>query len=267
LGSNTAAESATTSTLSPLVQAETASGLANRAEQPLLTILLPVHNEAENIEAILTRFYRHVMSGMGAELLVCEDGSTDGSAAVLQTLASRMPMRLVAGGERKGYAGAVRDGLMQVRTLYAFFADSDGQYDPAEFWRLWSRRDGYDMIIGRKVKRDEPFYRTALSRGFHILVKALFGIEFQDIDCGFRLIKDQVIQKVIGSVRDLPYSFWAEFTILAAQQGYRILEVPVSHHNRMHGSTTIYTPLSLPKILVRQVKGLVRLRRRIRSAT
>ena len=234
-----------------------------RQIDPALTVFLPVHNEAANITNVLRSFYDGIVRQTEAEFLVCEDGSTDGTDRVLRSLAGDIPMHLVAGGQRKGYGGAVHDGLLKVRTPYTFFADSDGQYHPEDFWRLWSKREGYDLIIGVKTPRREPLHRLVLARGFHVLTKALFGIRLSDIDCGFRIIRRELIETLNGSVRDLPYSFWAEFTILAAIKGYRILEVPISHSNRLGGSTTIYRPRSLPRILWSQVKGLIRLRRRI----
>lgn len=230
---------------------------------PELTILLPVHNEAESIGEVLQDFHDQVVQPVGAELLICEDGSADGSRAVLQGLAESLRMRLVFGDARKGYATAVRDGLRHVESPLVFFADSDGQYDPKDFWKLWSRLDGYDMVIGRKIKRSEATYRTLLSRGFHVLARALTGVPLQDMDCGFRLIRREVIEQVLPEVESLKYSFWAEFSIIAYRRGFRILEVPVSHRPRLNGSTSIYAWKRLPKILSVQIVGLLKLAHRL----
>lgn len=230
-----------------------------------LTVFLPVHNEADVIEEVLDAFCAKVVSPTSARLLVCEDGSTDGTGAVLDRLAGKYPMRLEKAGVRKGYAGAVRDGLASVATAFVFFADSDGQYYPEDFWKLIPYAEDYDMVIGRKVNRDEPLHRIVLSQGFHLLVKILTGVRLQDIDCGFRVIRKEIVEDVLGEVHDLPYSFWAEFTIVASLKGIRIAEVPVSHHSRLYGNTTIYQPRRLPRILLLQMRGLLRLRRRMSS--
>jgi glycosyltransferase involved in cell wall biosynthesis len=230
---------------------------------PELTILLPVHNEAQSIGEVLQDFHDQVIQPVGAELLICEDGSADGSKEVLQGLAQTLRMRLVFGDARKGYAAAVRDGLRNVESPLVFFADSDGQYDPKDFWKLWSQLDGNDMVIGRKVKRSEETYRTVLSRGFHVLAKAFTGVPLQDMDCGFRLIRREVVEQVLPEVSSLKYSFWAEFSIIAYRRGFRILEVPVSHRPRLSGSTSIYSWKKLPKILFVQVVGLLQLARKL----
>lgn len=233
--------------------------------QGALTVFLPVHNEAETIEAVVDGFYTQVVERTAARLQIAEDGSTDGTGEVLDRLATRVPMRLNRGGERKGYAEAVRDGLKRVDTPYVFFADSDGQYYPEDFWKLVPYMKDHDMVIGRKVNRDEPFHRILLSRGFHVLARVLTTVPLQDMDCGFRILRRDIVDEILPLVRSLPYSFWAEFTILAYRRGLRVLEVPVSHRSRLSGTTSIYRVERLPEIVSRQFLGLTELSRRLRE--
>lgn len=228
-----------------------------------LIVFMPAYNEADSITGVLREFTETVVKPLHGELLVCEDGSTDGTDRVLRELASELPMQLVTGRTRKGYGGAVRDGLNRVDSDFVFFADSDGQYDPKDFWEVWKARASYDMIIGRKVQREEKFYRTLLSRGFHVLVKAFTTVPLQDMDCGFRLIRRETVEQVLPEVRSLRHSFWAEFTIVAYRKGFRILEVPISHRASSRGVTSIYTWDRIPRIIVEQVVGLLRLARRL----
>jgi len=124
------------------------------APSPTLTVFLPVYNEASSIEGILREFHDRVVVPHHAKLLVCEDGSTDASREVLTALAKTLPMELVVSPDRKGYDGGVRGGLERITTDYVFFADSDGQYDPAEFERIWTARGSYDMVsVGRTTGR------------------------------------------------------------------------------------------------------------------
>jgi len=228
-----------------------------------LSILLPVHNEADTVEQTLLSIRDQIGIPLNAELVVCEDGSTDGTDAILRRLAEKGVIRLLTDAWRKGYAGAVRDGLRHIRSDFVFFTDSDGQYDPADFWRLWPAAQACDIVIGRKVKRQEPLHRILLSRGFHVLVKALFNIPLRDIDCGFRILRREMLDDVLPEVHSLPFSFWAEFTIVAYQKGYQIMEVPVAHRPRLRGLTNIYRFERLPSIIIAQLIGIIRLRRRL----
>jgi glycosyltransferase involved in cell wall biosynthesis len=241
----------------------TASTVGRFADGTDLTLLMPVYNEAESISTVIGEFERAVVAPSGGRFLVCEDGSTDGSRAVLEALSRELPMQLVTSPDRKGYAGAAHDGLEQVATRWVFFADSDGQYDPKDFWKIWAARESYDMVIGCKVRREERYYRVVLSRGFHLLAKAFTRIPLRDIDCGFRLIRQDVVDRVLPEVGSLRYSFWAEFSIIAYRKGIRIGEVPVSHRQSLRGGTSIYSWNKIPKILFLQVIGLLRLARRL----
>jgi glycosyltransferase involved in cell wall biosynthesis len=235
------------------------------ARDERLTILLPVHNEAESIERVLAGFWEIVVRPLSAEILICEDGSTDGTDLVLQQLGRKYSLRFVNGTARKGYAGAVRDGLEQVRTPRIFFADSDGQYYPEDFWKLWPHLEEYDMVVGRKTNRDEPSHRLLLSWGFHLLAKIMTGVPLRDMDCGFRILKRDLVNTILPDVGVLPFSFWAEFTILAYKKGIRILEVPVSHRARFRGDTSIYQWHRIPAIVRSQFRGLTELARKLRG--
>jgi glycosyltransferase involved in cell wall biosynthesis len=227
---------------------------------------LPAHNEAETIGGVLADFYRVVAQPTGAKLLVCEDGSTDATSSVLASLQQSIPFTLESHRARKGYAAAVATGLKRVTTPFTFFADSDGQYDPADFWKLWPLASQADMVIGRKVHREESWHRVVLSRGFHLLAKAMTQVPLQDMDCGFRIVRREVIDRVLPRVHSLRFSFWAEFSILAWAEGFRVLEVPVSHRPRLHGETSIYPPNRLPSIVTAQLVGLADLGRRLKSS-
>lgn len=230
---------------------------------PSVTILLPVYNEAGFIPQVIREFVDEVASPLRAELLVCEDGSTDGSDEVLKRLAAELPMTLVTGRARKGFARAVKDGLNLAQTEWVFFSDSDGQYDPRDFWKMWEARGSYDVVIGRKMYREERFYRNLLSRGFHVLVKAFTSVPLKDMDSGFRLIRREVVREVLPEVRSLGYSFNAEFAIIAFRKGFRVLELPVSHRPSLQRNTSIYTWRKMPTIITTQVVGLLRLSLRL----
>lgn len=235
--------------------------------KPSLSMVFPVYNEAPTIEKVLLAYCKEIATKIPAEIIVAEDGSTDGTKEILLSLENRIPIKLFLGEDRKGYARAVSGALKRATSDLIFFSDSDGQYRPKDFWVLWEKRDGYDMVIGQKVRRREPQHRILLSKGFHMMVKALFGVNLHDIDCGFRLMRREVVDAIINDVRCLEHSFWAEFTIRAFLKGYRIAEVPICHRSRAYGFTHIYKLKKIPWIVLRQVKGLYDLRSELNGRT
>jgi glycosyltransferase involved in cell wall biosynthesis len=226
-----------------------------------ISVLLPVYNEAEIISNILTAYYNQICRKVSGVLVVAEDGSTDGTKEILASLQSELPIVLHSGSMRKGYAKAAIDALKGCDSDWVFFSDSDGQYSPADFWKLWEQRENFDMVIGRKVRRGERAHRIVLSKGFHKIVNGMFSLNLHDADCGFRLIRKDVIRSVIGKVRFLDYSFWAEFTIRASLDGFKICEVPINHGSRTTGDTHIYKLSKIVTIVPKELKGLAYLYR------
>lgn len=223
---------------------------------PRVSVVLPAYNEAETIRSVVMKYFKEIRGKIPSRLVVAEDGSVDGTKEILASLADELPISVLSTSNRKGYAKGVSDALKGCDEDWIFFSDSDGQYFPSDFWTLWENRDSFDMIIGRKVHRSEGVHRTILSKGFHGLFNSLFGLRLHDADCGFRLIRRDVIQSVVDDVRFLKYSFWAEFTIRACLQGFRVCEVPINHASRANGGTRIYSPSKIPLILLKQLKGL-----------
>ncbi len=222
-----------------------------------VSVILPAHNEARSIRETVTHYFDEVNGKLLFEMIVAEDGSVDGTGEILNSLKDELPIMLLSDHNRKGYAKGVSDALRTSKSELVFFSDSDGQYYPADFWSLWAKRDEYDMLIGRKVVRREPTYRIVLSKGFHWLVNRLFGLNLNDIDCGFRLIRRDLINSIIDDVKFLEYSFWAEFTIRSCLKGFRVQEVPIRHNSRSYGGTQIYKLSKLPLIILKQVRGLL----------
>jgi dolichol-phosphate mannosyltransferase len=226
---------------------------------PEIDVVLPAYNEAKTIRAVVLDFYSEIATKIPSRLIVAEDGSVDGTKAILQSLKHEVPISVFSDPHRKGYAKGVTDVLKKCTQEWVFFSDSDGQYAPSDFWRLWENRFDYDMVIGRKLHRSEGIHRTILANGFHGIANNMFSLNLHDADCGFRLIRKSLIDSILCDVKFLKYSFWAEFTIRSCLKGYKILEVPINHSSRASGNSQIYPFEKIPIIVLKQLNGLVNL--------
>lgn len=225
-----------------------------------VSLVLPVYNEADNIERVIRSFYDEVGKRVSLQIVVAEDGSTDGTKEILNKLSQEIPMVLISGKERLGYTGGLKRGLQEATGDYVLFCDSDGQYFPSDFFGMFRMRDGFDVIDGWRVNRADTNFRKVMSQTFQILARVLFGITgLHDITAPYRLVKREVALRVIGQVKHMSESFWTEFTIRAVKCGARIKEVPVRHRLRFSGDTVVYKPKKLPKIVYNQFKGMLNL--------
>ncbi len=224
-----------------------------------LEILLPVHNEAESIEHTIDEIYQTISPIANMRFIISEDGSNDGTPQVLATLASRYPMQLITGPERKGYSRAVIDGLKILEASYVLCLDSDGQCDPADFVNFWSQHGKTDVIIGWRVARQDTKLRKFLSGTFKLYYRTLFRVSIHDPSCPYVLASKSVIQQLTPDLGILSQGFWWEFVARVWSHGYSIEEIPITHRLRAAGQTQVYRLNKLPRIGWTHVTGLIRI--------
>jgi glycosyltransferase involved in cell wall biosynthesis len=196
---------------------------------------------------------------------VAEDGSTDDTKAIVERLATELPIQVYLSDERKGYQRAVIDAIAHATKPWLFIVDSDYQFAAIDFWRLEPHRRDADIVLGMKSPRKDPFYRVFLSAGYNFLMRLFLKVPYRDMDTGFRLIRREVAEQIAPEVRHMSF-FTAEFVVRAHHAGYRVLEVPVRHYARKIGSTTIFFISSLFWISLKQFIGIFRIRSELKAA-
>lgn len=224
-----------------------------------ITVAMPAYNEAENIEAMI----KDVIQVMGPladdyEVIVVDDGSRDDTAEVVRSLEQRYSqVRLVQHEVNQGYGAAVFSGLTSASKDLVFFTDSDRQFDLQEIEKLLDLIDKADLVVGYRTPRRDPFMRKLNGWGWSLLVTLFFGYTARDIDCAFKLMRRQVIERIKDKVVSRGATFSAEFLVRARRAGFHIREVPIhGHRPRVAGSPTG----ARPDVIIRAFKELVRFR-------
>lgn len=234
---------------------------SNKVFDKKITTIILVHNEARFIEATISDFYNKVIKKIpGSEFIVAEDGSTDGTKEILISLNKKIPFILVTGKERKGYERAFKDTMRLAKNELVFFSDSDGQHEPSDFFKLADEIDTNDIVSGYKFRRQDPFHRIAMSKVYNLIFSLLFGLKTRDINSGFKLIRKEVIDKVLDETTNLRFCVMSEFVLRAYLAGYKIKEVPVNHYVRRFGTSNIFKPTKIPFIVFGVIKGLLKIK-------
>lgn len=231
-------------------------------------IVLPAHNEAASIGETLREFYDVIARDAGIDIrfVVCEDGSSDGTADVVRSLQGELPIELLSGPERKGYSRAVVDGLTATDRDLVAFIDSDGQCDPADFPRLLALIDDADLVVGYRAPRNDHWVRLAMSTAFKAFYRLLFPVPVKDPSCPYLVIRRPALERILrGNLGILRQGFWWEFLARAVSAELRIVEHPVRHRVRSSGTTQVYKPGKVPGIAMAHLLGLFQLRRELRA--
>jgi glycosyltransferase AglD len=230
----------------------------------LVSVVLLAHNEASVIADEIRSFNAAIIERLPeSELVVAEDGSRDGTRERIAAVADEIPLRLLGSAERLGYRRAVLNTLSATSSEWIFLCDSGLKHDPADFWKLWNARHGYDLIVGSRTSRSDQWYRRLFTAGFNILVRSLFDTPLLDSDSGLRLMRRSVANAVVAS--DLFFRNFSstEIALRALAAGFRCTEVPVSYRQRVGESRGM--PLrGIPKSILGAVSDLRRLRRELR---
>ncbi len=205
--------------------------------QPDLSIVIPAFNEQDRLERTLRTYLKYCGERhRSVEVIVVDDGSTDGTTPLVERLASELPeLRLIRLAQNQGKGYAVRSGIVNARGRRVLFADADGATPIAEIERLDAALDaGADLAIGsRAVASADVHVRTRLhrrliGRAFHLLVRLTGVTGIADTQCGFKLFRGAVAHVLFSRMRTTGFSFDVEVLMMARLCGHRITEVPVN---------------------------------------
>ena len=203
-------------------------------EQIEISVVVPVFNEEGNLPVLIPTLVE-VLKGLGRsyEMIFVDDGSSDGSRRVLREMASQYPfIRVLRLKENCGLSTALVAGMREARGKKIVTLDSDLQNDPADIPRLLEYLDRYDMATGWRQKREDSWLKKISSKIGNSVRNRVSGEDIHDSACTLRAFKKECIQEI--PVFNGMHRF---LSTLVKMGGYRIIEVPVSHHPRKFGNS------------------------------
>ncbi|MBM4143432.1 MAG: glycosyltransferase family 2 protein [Lentisphaerae bacterium] len=235
---------------------------------PECVVVMPAWNEEACIADVVTQWHGAVRSTLGPdrfELLVVDDGSTDGTPAILDALAARHREIRVLHQPNGGHGAAILAGYrhaVERNPDFVFQVDSDAQFEPDDFDLFWHLRNDSPFILGQRVERHDAPHRLIVSRLLRALLLCLFRMRIPDANIPCRLISRECLA---ASLRDLPEGVFAPnvfLSVLAVARGCNSLNLTVHHRPRAGGASSL--GWNLVGVCLRSARELVKFRRRLR---
>ncbi len=217
---------------------------------PFLSVIVPSYNENDNLErGVLDKVYLYLKKqNYDWELILTDDGSTDGTVKKLQQFAQNHLQTKVIENPHRGKGPTVSSGMLAANGQWRLFTDFDQSTPLPELEKLMDYCNQYEIVIGsREIKgalRDkEPIHRHLMGKGFNLLVQLLAVPGIQDTQCGFKLFSAQATETLFPSLQiygqdqikqdAFTGAFDVELLFLARKYGYQIKEIPIlwKHHH------------------------------------
>jgi glycosyltransferase involved in cell wall biosynthesis len=201
--------------------------------QPLLSVVITVYNEEDNIQPLLQATYT-ALSGMDYEVILVEDGSTDRTVAEVKKYANTRT-KLVIFNRNYGQTTALAAGIDQATGQYIATMDGDLQNDPTDLPGMLQKaiEEEWDVVAGRRANRKDGFVlRKIPSKIANWIIRNSTNVHLKDYGCTLRVYKADIAQNM-GLYGEL-HRF---IPVLAKQQGAKMTEVDVKHHPRIHGTS------------------------------
>jgi glycosyltransferase involved in cell wall biosynthesis len=198
----------------------------------MISVIIPFYNEKENIKILIPSLIEELKKlKKEYEIILVDDGSTDAGASELKT--QNLKLKTIRHKKRLGKGAALKTGIENAIGDIIVFMDADLQDDPKDIKKFIDLiESGYDFVNGKRIKRSDSFLIKLYSKPANFLLKHLLHSPYDDINCGFKAMKKEVL---------INFNFYGNnfrFLPLAVYyQGYKVTEVEVNNRSRKHGQS------------------------------
>lgn len=202
-----------------------------------LSIFFPFWNEEKNIRQVIERAVPVADKiAKDWEIIVINDGSSDNTLKIANELSKKdKRIKVISHYPNRGYGSSLKEGFTNASYEYVVFTDGDGQFDFSEVDRFIDKLPESDLVIGYRQERRDNLVRHVLMNLLKIWDYIFFGINYKDIDCGFKMFKKSAIEELMP-LRSEGAMITTEILAKAKKKRLKVAQVGVSHYPRQYGA-------------------------------
>ena len=212
-----------------------------RKNKPYLSIIAPAYNEELVIAEVIEEWEDFVKKEkLDAEIVICNDGSTDKTGEILAKLQKKYSNLVVCENKpNQGYGAGVENAARHAKGELIMTLDSDGQFDVKGFSKLHQKllSKNYDLVTGFRFQKRDSAARVVADRIFNVIMRFVFGLPFKDTNCAQKLYRAELLKRVNIEARGYPAP--TEILVKAVEFGAKVGEVGVVHYERKKGTTAL----------------------------
>ncbi len=220
-----------------------------------ISVIFPVYNEQGNVKNVVnSALYNLSRMAQDYELILVNDGSNDATGFIIGELSKNYGnLKCLTHKKNLGYGASLRSGFDKANYPLVFFMDCDGQFEFSQLSKLLKEIDSADIVIGKRKMRRDKLYRRIITRVFNCSANLIFRTKFDDISCGFKLIKMPVLKNI--TLKSQSGIINLEILVKALRLGYSVREVEINHFSRASGKSK---GVSISNI-IRKIKEMINL--------
>ncbi|MCE1166419.1 MAG: glycosyltransferase family 2 protein [Bacteroidetes bacterium] len=227
-----------------------------------MSVFFPAYYDEGNIGKVVNKAVE-VLDSLNLkdyEVIIIEDGSPDRTGEVADELAKKHEkVRVIHHEKNMGYGATLKDGFTSAKMDYVFYTDGDNQFDLEEFRKFVALLPYTDIVVGYRKKKQYSLYRKFTSLCYNYLLKLIFGLDYWDIDCAFKIFPTKLFKEI--KIDSIDAFIDAEIMLKAHLHGYKTVEMGVTHLPRVDGVSTG----ARPPVIIRTIKEVFQYRKEYKS--
>jgi len=229
-----------------------------------LDLVFNAFNEIESIEDDIKEIIKKTSNIVNLKnIIIVEDGSTDGTSERLKELRKKYQIKLNQSEQRRGYSRALVDGINSAESDFIFFSDLGGKFHWEDISKLIQYLPEHDFVLGIRVNRTDQKYRQLLTYFYSSYIRIFYSIKSKDPDSGFRIYKKSLIKNILSYTIHNKHLLNSEFTIKCLKRGAKYKEVDINYIKREGSSRGL--PLKIiPSVIISTIVNSFKIKKQVK---